>query len=203
MATRCSPWPPGPFRQGLGRNVPPASAPEVEVMDFGRRAPVDPARLAERTVRRQGPRDPSGALHPCRHRDFRRCRTRPRSARRLDEAGHPALLLSDNIRVAGLRPLRDGRLGGRRHGRGLPEGSDDPAGHVVRLFQQEKPMPRANRAGTAAPPGPPTGTGGPGSGRRNSISISSALAPTHHLYGLRAALDMIGEEGDRGDMGAS
>ena len=103
-------------------------------------------------------------------------------ARRRRPSGAPRRRLH---RLPRLRPLRDGRLGRRRDGRRLPEGADDAARPRLHL-------PRAagrGGAGRAAPA--PTGTGGRARAPSAYYQLFCGTAPTHHLYGLRCALDMI------------
>ena len=125
---------------------------EAEVIDFGFEDTVDAARVAERLA---ADRDrairavfvvqadtASSVLN-----DVRAVRAA------LDAAGHPALLAVDCDREPRLRPLRDGRLGRRRDGRGLPEGADDAA-------RPRDDLPRAaGRGGAGALPEPLLGLG--------------------------------------------
>ena len=104
----------------------------------GLRLPRSPRPGARRrpAPRRPRPRDPRRSRGADRHRLLgpQRHRGPARRARRRRPPGTPRRRLH---RLPRLRPLRDGRLGRRRHGGRLPEGADDPARHGLHLPRAE------------------------------------------------------------------
>ena len=161
---------------------------DVEVMDFGFRAGARP-RAASRTRLRADRGHAIRAVLAVQTDTASSVRNdvagAARGARRRRASGAPRRRLH---RLPRLRPLRDGRLGRRRDGRRLPEGADDPAGPRLHLPRAE------GRGGAACAARAPTGTGGRARRPRSTTSCFCGTAPTHHLYGLRAALDMILDE---------
>ena len=109
---------------------------EVEVLDFGFRAPADPDRLEARLrADREGRIKAVLTVQTDTASSVRNDIPALRAA--IDAAGHGALLRGRLHRLPRLRRLRDGRLGRRRDGRRLPEGADDPAGPRLHLARAE------------------------------------------------------------------
>jgi len=178
----------GRFGKGWGECAARLGA-EVEVMDFGRRAPVDPARLAERLS--------ADKAHEIRavlftHVDTATSALSDTAAIRaaLDEAGHPALLLSDNIASLACDRFEMDAWGVDVMVAGSQKGLMTPPGMSFVYFNKKADAAR-DRANCA------TGYWDwrPRVGAEELYLYFFGTAPTHHLYGLRAALDMIGEEG--------
>ena len=69
--------------------------------------------------------------------------------RAMDEAKHPALLLSDTISSLASHGIQDGCLGRRRHGGRQPEGPDAADRHVADRRQQQGARGRAQEQGAA------------------------------------------------------
>ena len=155
-------------------------------MDFGFRAGIDPARRDRAAARRPRPRDPRRAGGADRHRllGAQRHRRAPRRDRRRRATRRSSASTASPASPASRFEMD--ALGRRRHGRRLPEGADDA--------RPASPSPStAPRAEAARVPCPsPYWDWGPRIAPRGlSTSSSAAPRPTHHLYGLRAALDMI------------
>ena len=159
---------------------------EVEVMDFGFQATVDPERLTARLVADRE-RDQGGAGGADRHRlvGQERYRRAARRARRRRASGASRGRLH---RLPRLRPLRDGRLGRRRDDRRLPEGADDPARPRLHL-------PRAEGGGGRVAARARTGTGGRAPGPRSTTSSSAAPRRRTTSTGCAAPSTRLKEEG--------
>ena len=108
----------------------------------------------------------------------------------MDRAGHPALLLSDNMASMGCEPFDMDGLGVDMTLAGSQKGLMTPAGVAILWIG-----PRARAAREAAKCVTPYWDWKP----RIMPEIFSdnfyGTAPTHQLFGLREALDMIAEEG--------
>ncbi|MEM9031404.1 MAG: aminotransferase class V-fold PLP-dependent enzyme [Pseudomonadota bacterium] len=162
---------------------------DVELVDFGPQAPVDPDRLAERLAA-----DPSHQIRAvlCVHVDtstsVRTDVAAVRSA--LDAAGHPALLMVDCIASLACDPFEMDLWGADVMVAGCQKGLMTPPGLGI-VYYNDKADRARSRANCV--------THYWDWRRRTNPAMYyhyfDGTAPTHHLYGLRAALDMISEEG--------
>ena len=178
----------GRFGKGWGECAARLGA-EVEVMDFGRSSPVDPARVAERLAADKG-HEISAVLFT--HVDTATSALSDTAAIRaaLDEAEHPALLLSDNIASLACDRFEMDAWGVDVMVAGSQKGLMTPPGMSFVYFNDRADAAR-DRANCV------TGYWDwrPRVGAEELYLYFFGTAPTHHLYGLRAALDMIAEEG--------
>jgi alanine-glyoxylate transaminase/serine-glyoxylate transaminase/serine-pyruvate transaminase len=108
----------------------------------------------------------------------------------LDRAGHPALLVTDCIASMGCDEFRMDDWGVDVAFAASQKGLMTPPGMGFVWFN-----PRAEAAGLKADLRTPYWAWGPRAHAEEFWQHWHGTAPTHHLYGLRAALDMIGEEG--------
>ena len=162
---------------------------QVETLDFGKRAPVDTDRLAETLRADTGHRikallatqtdTATGVLN-----DVAALR------RTLDETGHPALLMIDCIACLAVDPFEmdawgvDVMVAASQKGLMTPPG----LGFVFYNARADAVRGRMERVGSYWDWRPRTHPSG-------FYEYFCGTAPTHHLYGLREALDMISEEG--------
>ncbi|WP_299740262.1 aminotransferase class V-fold PLP-dependent enzyme [uncultured Roseobacter sp.] len=162
---------------------------EAQVLDFGKSATVDPARVAE-TLKADRAHEIKAvlAVHVDTSSSVRNDIAAVRAA--MDAAGHPALLMADCIASLGCDVFEmdgwgvDVMVTGSQKGLMVPPGMgfvffNDKAAAVRRA------MPRVSNYWDWTP-------------RAEAQQFShywNGTAPTHHVYGLRAALDMIHAEG--------
>ena len=159
---------------------------EVELMDFGFRAGIDADRLAER-------------LHADRGRAIRAVlavQTDTASSvlndvaalrGALDAAGHPALLAVDSIACLACDRMEMDAWGVDVLVAACQKGLMTPPGLAFTFHG-----PRAEAARVKSPS--PYWNWGPRTDPTLFYDLFCGTAPTHHLYGLRAALDMILKE---------
>ena len=178
----------GRFGKGWGECAARLGA-DVEVMDFGRRAPVDTARLAERLA--------ADTAHQIRvvlftHVDTATSALSDTAAARaaIDAAGHPALLFSDNIASLACDRFEMDAWGVDVMVAGSQKGLMTPPGMSFVYFND-----RADAARDRADCVTGYWDWRPRVGADELYLYFFGTSPTHHLYGLRAALDMIDEEG--------
>lgn len=160
---------------------------EAEVMDFGFRAGVDADRLAERL------RGDCGhairavlAVQVDTASSVRNDVAAIRAA--IDAARHPALLALDSIACLGCDRLEMDALGVDVLVAACQKGLMTPPG-LAFTFQNARAMQRRVRCPSAY------WDWAPRVGGDAYYQLFCGTAPTHHLYGLREALDMILEEG--------
>ena len=162
---------------------------EVEVLDFGRSGPVDPEALA--TPLQADSEQRIKAVLVC-HTDTASTAINDIAAIRqvIDRVGHPALFAVDCIASLGCDRFEmdawgvDVMISASQKGLMTPPG----LGFVFfndRAAQVRQRMPRVSRYWDWVPRSAP----------ELFYQYWSGTAPTHHLYGLREALDMIAEEG--------
>lgn len=162
---------------------------EVELVDFGRSAPADPDRV-ESVLRADTARSIKAVLAT--HVDTSTSVLNDIAALRgaIDAAGHPALLMADCIASLGCDRFEmdawgvDVAVTGSQKGLMLPPG----LGFVFfsdRAARARAGLPRVSKYWDWAPRAEP----------EIFYQYFGGTAPTHHLYGLRAALDMIHAEG--------
>ena len=159
---------------------------EAEVMDFGFRAGIDAERLAERLRADRGHEirvvlavqtdTASSVLNDV---------VALRGA--LDAAGHPALLAVDSIACLGCDRMEMDAWGVDVLVAACQKGLMTPPGMAFTFFG-----PRAEAARVRCPS--PYWNWGPRIDPQVHYEIFCGTAPTHHLFGLRTALDMILEE---------
>lgn len=162
---------------------------EVEILDFGSRGPVDCARLAERLTADRG-HELRAVL--CVHVDTSTSVRNDVPAIRaaLDAAGHPALLLVDCIASFGCDRFEMDAWGVDVMVTGSQKGLMTPPGLGL-VYYNAKADAARDRANCVTQYW---------DWRRRTNPDEFYLyfdgtAPTHHLFGLREALDMIAEEG--------
>ncbi|WP_026757980.1 pyridoxal-phosphate-dependent aminotransferase family protein [Sediminimonas qiaohouensis] len=162
---------------------------DVQMEDFGKSTPLDPARVE------QVLRDDTGgqiravlATHVDTSSTLRNDLAALRKA--IDAAGHPALLMADCIASLACDRFEmdawgvDVAVAASQKGLMVPPG----LGFVFfgpRADDARRRMDRVSRYWDWAPRANP----------ESFYQYSGGTAPTHHLYGLRAALDMIRAEG--------
>ncbi|MCB4455292.1 pyridoxal-phosphate-dependent aminotransferase family protein [Leisingera sp. McT4-56] len=162
---------------------------ETEILDFGTRAPWDMARIAEALAADREHRikavlgvhvDTSSSIRN----DVAGLR------RLLDETGHPALLMADCIASLGCEQFEMDGWGVDVMVTASQKGLMVPPGLSFVFFNERAAaaraaLPRISRYWDWAPRANPA----------EFYQYFGGTAPTHHLYGLRAALDMIHAEG--------
>jgi len=162
---------------------------ETEVLDFGNHAPWDLDRIAEHLAADKGHRikavlgvhvDTSSSIRN----DIAGLR------RLLDAAGHPALLMADCIASLGCERFEMDDWGVDVMVSASQKGLMVPPGISFVFFNGKAAaaraaLPRISRYWDWQPRANP----------QEFYQYFGGTAPTHHLYGLRAALDMIQAEG--------
>lgn len=161
---------------------------DAEVLDFGFRAPADPARI-EDALRQDRTHSIRAVL--CVQTDTASSVRSDVAAVRaaIDAAGHPALLVVDCIASLACEPYEMDAWGADVTVAACQKGLMTPPG-VAFTFHG----PRAAAERVACPS--PYWNWGPRIDPDYYYKLFCGTAPTHHLYGLREALDMIlAEEG--------
>lgn len=162
---------------------------DVELLDFGKSAPADPARIADVLGA-----DKSHAIKAVlvTHVDTASSVRNDIAAIReaIDAAKHPALFAVDAIASLGCDELRmddwgiDVLVGASQKGLMMPPG-------LAFVWLSEKALAASQKAGLATP----YWDWKPRVAAEEFYQLFGGTAPTHHLYGLREALNMIAEEG--------
>ncbi|MFK7752760.1 MAG: alanine--glyoxylate aminotransferase family protein [Sedimentitalea sp.] len=170
----------GDMAKGLGA--------EVDVIDFGKRAPMDMDRIAE-TLSADKAHSIKAVLAV--HVDTSSSVRSDIAALRatLDGLGHPALLMADCIASLGCDVFEMDAWGVDVMVTGCQKGLMVPPGMAFVYFNDRAAkaraaLPRVSRYWDWAPRATP----------EEFFQYFGGTAPTHHLYGLRAALDMINAE---------
>lgn len=162
---------------------------ETEVLDFGNHAPWDHDRIAEALAADTGHRIKAVlGVHVDTSSSIRNDVAALRRA--LDAAGHPALLMADCIASLGCDRFEMDEWGVDVMVTACQKGLMVPAGMSFVFFNERaaaarKMLPRISRYWDWEPRASP----------EEFYQYFGGTAPTHHLYGLRAALDMIHAEG--------
>lgn len=171
----CQGW--GELAAGLGI--------ETEVLDFGFRSAVDPTRVAEALRADSGHRikavlavqvDTASSVR----------NDVPALRRALDETGHPALLFSDNIACLAVDEFHMDDWGVDVMVAASQKGLMVPPGMAFVYFNA-----KADAAREFANCVTPYWDWRPRANPAQYYQHFCGTAPTHHLYGLREALDMI------------
>jgi alanine-glyoxylate transaminase/serine-glyoxylate transaminase/serine-pyruvate transaminase len=162
---------------------------EVDVIDFGKSAPIDPDRVAEALKEDKSHEIKAVlAVHVDTSSSVRN--DIPALRRVLDDLGHPALLMVDCIASLGCDRFEMDAWGVDVMVAACQKGLMVPPGMGFVFFndkatQVRAEMPRVSRYWDWAPRAAPEAF----------WAYWNGTAPTHHVYGLRAALDMIHAEG--------
>ncbi|MEL7166234.1 MAG: aminotransferase class V-fold PLP-dependent enzyme [Pseudomonadota bacterium] len=162
---------------------------ETQVVDFGRNAPVDMGQLADALAADNDHRIKAVLAT---HVDTSTSVLNDIAAMRavLDEVGHPALLMSDNIASLACDVFEMDAWGVDVMVAGSQKGLMVPPGMCFVFFSDKaaavrNAMPRVSCYWDWNPRTAPEGF----------YQYWNGTAPTHHLYGLRVALDMLEAEG--------
>jgi alanine-glyoxylate transaminase/serine-glyoxylate transaminase/serine-pyruvate transaminase len=161
----------------------------AEVIDFGRQAPADPARLAAVLAADTGHTIRAVlATHTDTATSVRNDLAALRQA--IDATGHPALFFADCIASLVCDRFEMDAWGVDVMVAASQKGLMTPPGLGFVWFS-EKAAAARDRANLVTPYWDWVPRTAPG----QYYQYFCGTAPTHHIYGLRAALDMIGEEG--------
>ena len=178
----------GRFGHGWGEVATSLGA-EVDLLDFGRQAPVDPQRLEEALRADKDHRIKAVlATHVDTSTSILNDMAGIRAA--MDAAGHPALLMADCIASLACDRFEMDAWGVDVMVAASQKGLMTPPGLGFVFFNERAAQARARLARVSrywdwAPRACP----------EMFYQYFGGTAPTHHLYGLRAALDMIAAEG--------
>ncbi|MBT3142787.1 aminotransferase [Phaeobacter gallaeciensis] len=162
---------------------------DVQVLDFGKSNPWDLDQIAEELRADAGHQIKAVlAVHVDTSSSVRNDVPALRAV--LDEVGHPALLMADCIASLGCDEFEMDAWGVDVMVTGSQKGLMVPPGMGFVFFNEKAAakrsvMPRVSRYWDWVPRANP----------EEFFQYFGGTAPTHHLYGLRAALDMIHEEG--------
>ena len=160
-----------------------------QIIDFGLKSPIDPARVAE-ALRADKAHKIKAVLAT--HVDTATSIRNDLAAlrRAMDETGHPALLMADCVASLACEEFRmddwgiDVMVSGSQKGLMVPPGLGFVFFNDRAVAAREK-MTRVSRYWDWKPRSTP----------EFFYQFFGGTAPTHHLYGLRASLDMIKAEG--------
>ncbi|AXI45861.1 aminotransferase [Sulfitobacter sp. SK012] len=171
----------GEMAEGLGA--------QVDLIDFGKHSPIEMARVAE-ALSADKAHEIKAVLAV--HVDTSSSIRNDISALRvlLDDLGHPALLMADCIASLGCDVFEMDAWGVDVMVTACQKGLMVPPGVSFVFFNDRaeavrNAMPRVSRYWDWMPRAHP----------EQFFEYFGGTAPTHHLYGLRASLDMIQEEG--------
>lgn len=162
---------------------------EAEVLEFGSSAPMEQARMFDRLVADRAHQIKAVlAVHVDTSSSVRNDIAALRAT--LDAANHPALLMVDCIASLGCDVFEMDDWGVDVMVAGCQKGLMVPPGMAFVFFnekaaQARRAMPRVSRYWDWAPRAAP----------ELFYQYWNGTAPTHHVYGLRAALDLIKAEG--------
>ncbi|WP_147106627.1 alanine--glyoxylate aminotransferase family protein [Tateyamaria sp. syn59] len=162
---------------------------QTQIIDHGKRAPWDLEQIAEALRADTAHRIKAVlAVHVDTSTSIRNDVAALRGV--LDDVGHPALLMADCIASLGCDRFEMDRWGVDVMVAGCQKGLMVPPGMCFVFFNDKadavrRAMPRVSRYWDWSPRANP----------EEFFMYWNGTAPTHHLYGLRAALDMIHAEG--------
>ena len=178
----------GRFAHGWGEMADGIGA-TVDLLDFGRQSPMDMAQIADVLTK---DKDHSIKAVLAVHVDTSTSIRNDIAALRatLDEVGHPALLMADCIASLGCDVFEMDAWGVDVMVAGCQKGLMVPAGMCFVFFndkaaQVRAEMPRVSRYWDWTPR----------AHAEEPYQYWDGTAPTHHVYGLRKALDILMEEG--------
>ncbi len=161
----------------------------IEVMDFGMQAPFDMARISERLRADTGHRIKAVlGVHVDTSTSIRNDINALRAA--IDAADHPALLMADCIASLGCDRFEMDDWGVDVMVTGCQKGLMVPAGMSFVFFNDKAAAVRATLTRVSR-----YWDWTPRANPEWFYQYFGGTAPTHHLYGLRAALDIIHAEG--------
>ncbi|WP_299611767.1 aminotransferase class V-fold PLP-dependent enzyme [uncultured Tateyamaria sp.] len=162
---------------------------EVQILDFGKRAPWDMDQIAAALRADTGHMIKAVlAVHVDTSTSIRNDIAALRAL--MDEVGHPALLMADCIASLGCDVFEMDAWGADVMVAGCQKGLMVPPGMCFVFFNDKadavrRAMPRVSRYWDWSPRANP----------EEFYMYWNGTAPTHHLYGLRTAMDMIHGEG--------
>ncbi len=160
-----------------------------EILDFGLRAPIDPARVGEALAADTGHEIRAVmAVHVDTSTSARSDIAALRRA--IDEVGHPALLMVDCIASLACERFEMDAWGVDVMVAGSQKGLMVPPGLAFVFFNDRADAARERCDNVTA-----YWDWRPRARPRDFYQYFGGTAPTHHLYGLRCALDMIAAEG--------
>ncbi|MEO9648850.1 MAG: aminotransferase class V-fold PLP-dependent enzyme [Roseobacter sp.] len=171
----------GEMAEGIGANV--------EILNFGLTSSLDPAKVSDMLAAdTEGRIKAVLAVHVDTSTSVRNNIQALRAA--IDEVGHPALLMVDCIASLGCDVFEMDAWGVDVMVAGCQKGLMVPPGMSFVFFNDKaaakrREMPRVSRYWDWSPRSDPEGF----------YQYWNGTAPTHHIYGLRVALDMIHAEG--------
>ncbi|NIZ14400.1 alanine--glyoxylate aminotransferase family protein [Phaeobacter sp. HF9A] len=178
----------GRFAHGWGEMAE-ALGVEVEVLDFGLHAPFDMARVAERLRADSGHQIKAVlGVQTDTSTSIRNDISALRAA--MTEADHPALLMVDCIASLGCDRFEMDAWGVDVMVTGCQKGLMVPAGLSFVFFNDKAAEARARLPRVSR-----YWDWGPRANPEIFYQYFGGTAPTHHLYGLRAALDLLHAEG--------
>lgn len=178
----------GRFGHGWGEMAE-ALGVEVDVLDFGKTSPLDPARVADALAADSAHRIKAVlAVHVDTSTSVRNDIAALRAA--MDDANHPALLMVDCIASLACDVFEMDAWGVDVMVTGSQKGLMVPPGMGFVFFNAKAAARRAEMARVSR-----YWDWEPRAAPEEFYQYSCGTAPTHHLYGLRAALDMIHAEG--------
>jgi len=161
----------------------------VDVLDFGKKSPMDIDRIAE-VLRADKSHEIKAILAVHVDTSSSVLNDIPALRRALDEVGHPALLMVDCIASLGCDRFEMDAWGVDVTVTGCQKGLMVPPGMAFVFFNDKAEaararLPRVSWYWDWTPRAHP----------EEFFQYHAGTAPTHHLYGLRTALDMIHAEG--------
>lgn len=178
----------GRFAEGWGQSAE-ALGVNVETIDFGRHAPIDASRVED--ALRADKNHKIKAVLAVQVDTATSVRNDIASLRQaLDAAGHPALLMSDNMASMGCEAFDMDELGVDLTTAGSQKGLMTPPGVAI-LWMSEKALAARKSANCVTS----YWDWEPRIAPKILSESWCGTAPTHHVYGLREALNMIAEEG--------
>ena len=178
----------GRFGIGWGETAKSLGA-EVETIDFGKQSPMDMGRIEE-TLRADKSHQIKAvlAVHVDTSTSIRNDIAGLRKA--MDAAGHPALLMADCIASLGCDRFEMDAWGVDIMVTGCQKGLMVPPGMSFVFFNDKAEEARAKQPRVSW-----YWDWTPRAHAEEFFQYHAGTAPTHHLYGLRTALDMIHAEG--------
>ena len=162
---------------------------DCDVLDFGRRAPIDPARVADALSADKSHKIKAVlAVHVDTSTSAKSDIAALRTA--IDATGHPALLMVDCIASLGCDRFEMDAWGVDVMVAACQKGLMVPPGMAFVFFNDKAAARRAELVRVSR-----YWDWSPRANPEFYYQLFCGTAPTHHLYGLRAALDMILQEG--------